>query len=107
MSADYFAPGDWNFRCEVCGRKRKASESRLRWDKARVCRECFEPRHPQDFVRNVHDDQSVPWTRPDSEIFIEDNGEPTTTVTPPTENGVVGNTVVLGQVDPNSLIASL
>lgn len=107
MSADYFEPGDYNFRCDVCGHKRKASQSRLRWDKARVCKECWEPRHPQDFVRGVPDDQSVPWTRPDGQTFIEDNGQPTTTVTPQTFNGEVGNTVVLGRVDPSTLVATL
>jgi len=23
--ADFFAPGDWNYACSMCGRKRKAS----------------------------------------------------------------------------------
>lgn len=32
-----------------------------------VCTDgCFETRHPQDFVRGVKDDQTVPWTRAES-----------------------------------------
>lgn len=107
MSRDYYAHGDYNFRCDVCGLKRKASEARLRWDNARTCAECWEPRHPQDFVRGVPETSAPPWVRPDSQTFIEDNGQPTTTVTPPTENGVAGSVVVLGTVDQTTLVSSL
>jgi hypothetical protein len=30
-----------------------------------VCREDWEPRQPQDFVRGVADQQAVPWSRPE------------------------------------------
>ena len=33
------------------------------WNGLRVCKDCFETRHPQEFVRGKQDDQSVPWTR--------------------------------------------
>jgi len=65
--ADYLKPGDWNAICDVCGFKYKASQLKSRWDGLKVCKEDWEPRHPQDFVRGVHDDQTVEWTRPDSD----------------------------------------
>jgi hypothetical protein len=40
---------------------------RTQWDGLRVCKDCFEVRQPQDFVRGVKDEQSVPIARPDSE----------------------------------------
>ncbi len=62
--ADYLALGDWNALCDMCGKKFKASELQERWDKAMVCKDDWEPRHPQDFVRGVPDIQTPPWTRP-------------------------------------------
>lgn len=54
-----------------------ASELRRTWDGFYVCEECWEPRHPQDFVRGVPDNPSVPWTRPDDSpddgiTFVDD-----------------------------------
>lgn len=72
MGANYFAPGDWNAICDQCGRKFKASQLLLQWDNARVCSTCWDPRHPQDFVRPIDDPQAVPWSRPETinfEIF--------------------------------------
>jgi ribosomal protein S27E len=57
--------GDWNVICDICGFKKKASEVRLRWDGLYVCKEDWETRHPQEFLRTPKDDQSVPWTRPE------------------------------------------
>lgn len=61
--ADYFAPGDWNAVCSECGRKRKASQLEKNWQGLYRCPEHNEPRQPQDFVRGVKDDQSVPWAQ--------------------------------------------
>lgn len=58
--------GDYNCICDLCGRKRKASECRLKWNNFFVCADtCWEPRHPQDFVEGRADDQNVPIARPD------------------------------------------
>jgi hypothetical protein len=62
--ADYFASGEWNYYCDLCGRKNKSSRSMFTWNGLRVCRHHREIRNPQDFLRGVKDDQSVPWTRP-------------------------------------------
>jgi len=62
--ADYLALGDWNVVCFQCGRKRKASETVRNWQGYYVCPEHNEPRHPQDFVRGVPDNQTPPWVQP-------------------------------------------
>jgi hypothetical protein len=61
-----YIPGQYNFTCDVCGRGFKSSQMRKRWDGAITCNEgtCWEIRQPQDFVRGVRDDQSVPIARP-------------------------------------------
>lgn len=63
---DYFAPGDWNAICDGCGAKLKGNALRKDWQGFMKCTRCWEPRHPQDFVRGQADPQSVPWTRGDS-----------------------------------------
>jgi hypothetical protein len=62
--------GDWNGQCDECGRSFKFSQLRKRWDGAYVDSACYEPRHPQDFVRAVRDDPSVPVARPDNIIYL-------------------------------------
>jgi len=62
--ADYFADGEWNFYCDLCGKKAKSSTAMKTWDNFRVCSHHKEKRNPQDFLRGVTDNPSVPWTRP-------------------------------------------
>ena len=63
--------GDWIADCDVCGRKYKASQLQKRWDGLMCCRHDWEPRQPQDFVRGVDDNQTVPWSRPEpADYFI-------------------------------------
>ena len=61
----YYEDGGWNFTCDLCGASRKAGEGVKTWNNLYVCRHHKEKRNPQDFLRGVKDDQSVPWTRPD------------------------------------------
>lgn len=63
--ADYLKLGDWNAICDRCGEKFKASELKETWDGLMVCSKDWEPRHPQDMIKGVEDDSSVPWARPD------------------------------------------
>lgn len=73
MSNDY-RPGDHYVICDVCGFKLRSTETRLRWDKLRVCEKDWEPRHPQDFVRGKRDRQRVPNPRPEAtDTFLEVN----------------------------------
>lgn len=67
--ADYLALGDWNARCYECGAKYKASELLKHWQGYYVCQRCWEPRHPQDFVRSVSDVQTVPWSQSSAAVY--------------------------------------
>ena len=65
-----FSHGQWNAICDRCGTKYKSGQLRLEWTGLRVCsgpntKQCWEPRHPQDFVRGKVDRQSPPWARPE------------------------------------------
>jgi hypothetical protein len=61
---NYYKAGEWNVTCDVCSQKIKAGESKKRWDGFIVCSDCFELRHPQDFVRARQDKISIPFSRP-------------------------------------------
>jgi hypothetical protein len=64
--ADYLKLGSHNKICDRCGRKYKAEETTLEWTGLRVCkRKCYEPRHPQEFLKGRKDDPSVRDARPD------------------------------------------
>lgn len=63
MARDYYEDAGWNAICDRCGFKFKATDLKQTWDGLMVCQDDWEPRHPQDFVRGVTDDQHVPWNR--------------------------------------------
>jgi hypothetical protein len=65
-----YSPGDWKAACFRCGGTRKASEMRKQWQGFYVCATCWEPRHPQDFVKGVPDDPSVPWSQPEVWTYV-------------------------------------
>lgn len=69
-SADFLKLGDWNVTCSLCGKKMKASWMVKNWQGTYRCPEHNEPRHPQDFVRAVPDVQTVPWSQPPVETFV-------------------------------------
>lgn len=64
--ADYLLVGSYNVICDQCGKKFKNKDMKFQWDGLYVCGRCYDPRNPQDFVRGVKDDQSVPVSRPDT-----------------------------------------
>lgn len=68
-------PGDWLVNCMICGFTRYGSEIKQQWDGLKVCSKCFSERHPQDLVRGVKDDQTVPFANPpaDPPHFLELN----------------------------------
>ena len=73
--ADYYRSGTYNGICDRCGSKFKFSDLKLEWDGLYVCTAngCWEPRQPQDYVKGVQDDMSVPVSRPDQPpIYIQD-----------------------------------
>ncbi len=59
---DYFLDGNWDLRCQECYIKIKSGDARRRWDNLLVCWRCWEIRNPQDFVRGIPDDSSVPYS---------------------------------------------
>lgn len=71
---DYFAPGQWNFECDQCGFTWKSDDGRLEWDNLRTCPRCLDPRHPQELVRPIVDPKPIPWSRPQSDVFIRVGG---------------------------------
>ena len=68
-----YIKGDYNAICDRCGYKFKASEMKRTWDNLFVCvYGCWEPRHPQDFVKGKADKQVVPIARAEQEWVFTD-----------------------------------
>lgn len=70
MSRPYLKLGEWNAICDICGLEFKSSALRKDWRNLMVCKDDFELRHPQDFLRVPKDNPSIPWARPESEVFV-------------------------------------
>lgn len=78
MAKTYLLRGSWNVICDRCGEKFKADELKREWTGLMVCEGCWEPRHPQDFLRSVPDKMSVPFVRPrPADIFVPITYTPT------------------------------
>lgn len=60
-----FVLGAWKAVCDRCGKRLKSHDLRKEWTGLRVCSSCWEPRHPQDFVKGRVDRQAPPWVRPE------------------------------------------
>jgi hypothetical protein len=67
-SGDHWVPGDYWIVCDECGLDYRKSDTRKRWDNAIVCADCWEPRHPQEFIKSVRDNQRVPVARPSNAV---------------------------------------
>lgn len=67
--------GDYFCRCDRTGFKVPASEVVRQWDGSIVWNRVAESRHPQDFVRGVREDTSLPFSRPvnGADRFLGDN----------------------------------
>lgn len=70
MDKQTYIAGQHNFICDICGFKYKSSDKRITWDNKVVCKWDWEPRHPQDFVRAKHDDQTVENSRPQPDLVF-------------------------------------
>lgn len=68
--ADFLELGAFNVTCSLCGRKRKSNEVVQNWQGMYRCPEHNEPRQPQDFVRAVQDDQTVPFSQPQNTTYV-------------------------------------
>ena len=91
--SDYLQFGSWNCICQRCGVKRKAEDISKEWTGLLVCTtKCLDQRHPQDFVKSVKDDQTVPYTSPEPT-------DVTVSVTYDTEVGVQEHIIPTGTFD--------
>ena len=69
-----YIPGEFYRFCERCGQKTLQSKTQKEWNGLWVCNKCYEPRHPQDFVKSRKDLQAVPDPRPEQpDSFLADN----------------------------------
>lgn len=69
---DYFAPGDWNILCSMCGQKMKFSEAVQNWQGQWRHPRCNEPRHPQDFVHSINSpEMTIPVSQKMGEIDVQ------------------------------------
>lgn len=78
----YLLEGGWNVTCDLCGKKIKNTDAVKSWDNFYNCRHHKEVRNPQDYLRGVRDNPSVPFTRPtpplsfvtSTFILLQENG---------------------------------
>lgn len=89
--ADYYQGGNWNSICDACGKKFKFSDLKKRWDGIWVCHQDWEIRHPQDFLKGIKDNQSVPVSRPEAPDTFT-----IITATYPLVDGFAVDTLLLG-----------
>ena len=68
--ADFYRHGSHNFICDRCGFKFKAEKKHFEWTGLIVCPDCYDERHPQDFVRSTADRQHVEDPRPENEDYF-------------------------------------
>lgn len=65
MARKPYVVGEYKVMCDICGRVRYASQTRMNWKGERVCNECWEPRNPQEMAIKVPKEQrNVPNPRP-------------------------------------------
>lgn len=69
-----FQSGKWLAICDICGFRFHNDKLKKDWRGLMVCKQDWEPRHPQDYIHGVEDRSAPPWTRPEStDIFIPVN----------------------------------
>lgn len=60
----HYVPGDFYRICDRSGFKIRARRTQMEWNGLIVSDKFFEARQPQDFVKGVPDNQTVPYARP-------------------------------------------
>lgn len=67
----HFRMGSFYRICDRTGFATRAEDTQMEWNNLIVDRRVFESRQPQDFVRGVSDNQTVPYARPRSpNVFV-------------------------------------
>lgn len=75
----HYKPGSFYRICDRTGFATRSERTAMEWNNLIVRDGVFEPRHPQDFVKGVLDNQTVPLARPrQANVFL---GALTTTLT--------------------------
>lgn len=67
MPKQGWKPGRWSAICDRCGLEYNSDQLKTEWTGLMVCAPCWEPRHPQDFIRARPEKIVPPWTRPEPE----------------------------------------
>lgn len=71
-----YQKGDHLAVCDVCGQTFYASQMKMRWDNLFCCKEDWEIRQPQDFVRAIPDDpRAEPARPPPSPTYVDPEDE--------------------------------
>lgn len=60
----YYKPGSFYRICDRTGFATRAERTQMEWQGLIVDKRVWEIRQPQDFVKGVNDEQSVPYARP-------------------------------------------
>ncbi len=64
MAREYWkAGGAWGI-CDRCGQKFRHADLRKEWNGLMVCREDYDPRHPQEGLRGIKENTAVRDARP-------------------------------------------
>lgn len=91
MTGTRFKSGEWNVVCDICKFKFKSNELKLNWRGQMVCKDDWEARNIQDFIKVRAESGSPPWSRPRGEdVFIN----VTYICTPETNKALVGQGTV-------------
>ena len=73
--ASRYVSGTHNAICDICGFEYKRNQMQKTWDGLLVCREDYDPKHPQLIVRTAVEKVSVADARPDN-VVVDDVGVP-------------------------------
>jgi hypothetical protein len=75
MPTGKYVKGSWKATCDRCGFDYHHFRLRREWTGLRTCSgpqtaDCWDPRHPQDGVRGVADNQTTAWARPEPDAVF-------------------------------------
>lgn len=60
-----YVKGEYKVMCDICGRVMYASQTVFNWKHERVCKQCWEPRNPQETPFRIPvEKRNVPNPRP-------------------------------------------
>lgn len=68
--SNHYRPGDYKAECSMCMGEFYASELIKHWQGFWRCKRCWEPRHPQDFVRAGRPEAPVPWVQKAADVEV-------------------------------------